>query len=55
MQEDVRPRNQHVVENKDGVILVEARGQGTVERRAQDARDPLRSITFIVDALPEGG
>src|SRR5262249_27953610 len=30
VQQDVFPRDQHVVENEDGVILVEARGQRIV-------------------------
>src|SRR5262249_20236798 len=32
VQGDVWPRKQQVVENEDGVVLVEARGQGIVER-----------------------
>ena len=41
VQQHVFPRNERVVEDEDGVVLVEAGRQRIVERRAHDARHHL--------------
>ena len=41
MQQHVFPRNEHVIEHEDRVVLVEARRQRIIERRAHHARGHL--------------